>query len=98
MIGKSRQRGIPDRTESEAIAAAAFAFIAEDAGRLGQFMETTGVDFATLRARLASGEMLEAALGYLLGDESALLTFAAGAGIAPERIAPALAILQRAER
>ena len=97
MFKPKRQSAIPSAGEAEAIAAGALAFLAEEPERLLRFMEATGVEPATLSARAGSAEVLEAALNFLLADESALLTFAAGAGIAPERIAPALAVLQRAD-
>ncbi len=98
MIGKTRRGAIPTLDEAETIAAGALAFLAEDGARLVQFMQATGVDPATLRARADSPDILESVLDYLLGDESALLTFASGHNIPPERIAPALEVLQRAPR
>jgi hypothetical protein len=74
---------------AEAIAAQAFLFLAEESGRLGRFLADTGLDPATLRSSLREPTILAAVLGHLMADESALLTFAANAGIAPEDVASA---------
>ena len=93
-----RRPAIPDLAEAEAIAAGALAFIAEDGARLGAFMQATGVDPATLARDARGREMLEAVLAFLVEDDSAVMMFAVGAGIPPERVAIALAVLQRSAR
>jgi hypothetical protein len=79
---------------AEALALQGLAFLAEEPGRLQRFMAATGIDPGELRARANSPELLGAVLEHLAGDESLLLVFAAGRGIAPERIAPAIRRLQ----
>jgi hypothetical protein len=75
------------------IAARALLFLAEDPGRLGRFLAVTGLGPETLRQQARNPEMLAAALGHVMEDESTLLTFAANAGIEPELLVPALATL-----
>jgi hypothetical protein len=88
-------KGLPlDRTGAETIAAQGLAFLASDVARLSRFLALTGLDASGLRDRVDTPEMLSAVLEHLVHDESLLLIFSAEAGIAPERIGPALALLQ----
>jgi hypothetical protein len=80
---------------AESIAAQGLAFLAADPARLGRFLSLTGLSHGQVRARAGTPELLAAVLEHLEGDESLLLVFAAGASVAPETIAPALAALQR---
>jgi len=79
---------------AEAIALQGLAFLAEEPQRLQRFVAVTGLEPAELRARADTAELLSAVLEHLAGDESLLLVFAASRGIAPETIAPAIALLQ----
>jgi len=81
------------RASAEAIGAQAFLFLAEDRGRLGQFLADTGLDPGDLREGGGEPALLAAVLGHIRCDESALLAFAANAGIAPEDVAAAEALL-----
>ncbi|MEZ5856234.1 MAG: DUF3572 domain-containing protein [Hyphomicrobiaceae bacterium] len=86
----------PGRMTEEAaleVASQALLFLAEDAGRLGRFLAETGLDPDTLRHRARTPEVLGAALGHIMQDESTLLTFAANAGLKPEGLSTALAAL-----
>lgn len=74
------------RQSAEALGARALLFLAEDPQRLVRFLGETGLDPATLRERAGSPELLASVLAYLLADESALLVFAASAGIEPEEV------------
>jgi Protein of unknown function (DUF3572) len=78
---------------AEAIALQGLAFLAEEPARLQRFVTVTGLEPDELRARADTPELLSAVLEHLAGDESLLLVFAAGRGIAPEAIAPAIALL-----
>ncbi len=71
-------------------------FLAEDERRLGRFLAETGLDPATLRRSMGKPELLIPVLAYLLADESQLLVFAAGAGLPPEDIGKAHALLEGA--
>lgn len=73
--------------EAETLAIAAFAFLAEEPERLGRFLALTGLGPDDLRSGIEQPELLAAVVAYLRGDESLLLVFSAGAGIAPERLA-----------
>ncbi|MEZ5818291.1 MAG: DUF3572 domain-containing protein [Hyphomicrobiaceae bacterium] len=84
-----RRAGRMTREAAEAIAARAFLFLAEESGRLGRFLAETGLDPGSLRGRMQDPAVLGAVLGYLMSDESALLAFAANAGVEPEDIARA---------
>jgi hypothetical protein len=91
-LGKRQAPGTLEA--AEAIALQGLAFLAEEPQRLQRFVMVTGLDPAELRARADTPEFLAAVLEHLAGDESLLLVFTAGHGIAPEAIAPALALLQ----
>lgn len=77
------------RESAEEIAAHALLFLAEDSGRLGRFLAETGFDPRQLRSRMRDPATLSAVVGYLMADESALLAFAANAGLEPEDVARA---------
>ena len=81
------------REVAEEIAAKAMLFLAEDGERLGRFLGETGLDPASLRARMGEADTLLAVLGYLMTDESALLAFAANAGLDPDDLSQAEAAL-----
>ncbi len=88
------RRGGMQRDEADAIALQGLAFLAEEQVRMARFLAVTGTDPADLRARVGTQELNCAVLEHLAGDESLLLVFAASTGIAPDRIAPAIAALQ----
>jgi Protein of unknown function (DUF3572) len=79
---------------AEAVALQGLAFLAEDDARMERFLAGTGLDAGGLRARVGTAELNLAVLEHLAGDESLLLVFAATNGIAPESLAPAIAVLQ----
>jgi len=79
---------------AEAIAATALAFVAQDVGRLTQFLSATGLSPQALRRDASSHRVLAAVLEHLAGDESLLLVFASGAQVSPAEIAPARDVLQ----
>lgn len=92
MRNKQRAGGMT-REAGGQIAARAFLFLAEDSGRLGRFLAETGLDPRELRSRMRDPATLAAVLGHLMADESALLAFAANAGIKPEDVVMAEAAL-----
>ena len=59
----------------------------------GRFVAETGLDPGTLRSRMHDSDTLAAVLAHVLADESALLAFAANAGLRPEDVARAEAEL-----
>jgi Protein of unknown function (DUF3572) len=82
-----------DQDEAETIALRALGFMAEDEDRIGAFMGETGISPDDLRDSATSPAILTAVLDYLTRDESLLLMFSANADIPPERITPALMVL-----
>jgi hypothetical protein len=82
------------REEAQTLALSALAFLAGERARLVRFLDVTGLGPDELRARAADPALLAAVLDHLLTDESALLVFAASAGVAPEAVAPARDVLR----
>jgi Protein of unknown function (DUF3572) len=86
----------PAEDMAQTVALQALAFLAEDPRRWARFLALTGLAVRDLRQRIAAREVHGAVLEHLAADESLLLLFSANSAIAPERIAKALALLQRA--
>ena len=98
--GRQRLDGYGPRLDgegAETIAIAALSFLAEEPGRLGRFMDLTGLDVAEIQTQAGGSGMQAAVLDYLLGDETLLLVFAAEKRIEPEQIMPAYLILSGLE-
>lgn len=72
------------QAEAEALALRALAWVAADPDLTGAFMAAAGADPGDLRARAADPPFLGFVLDFILGDEAALLAFAAAEGIRPE--------------
>jgi hypothetical protein len=83
-----------DRETAETIAAQGLGFLASDPARLSRFFLASGLEPADVRARAETPDLLAAVLEHLAEDESALLVFASGAGIAPEAIVGAATLLR----
>lgn len=81
------------RDAAETLALQGLAFLAGDPARLTRFLSLTGIDPSAMKAWDGNGELQGAVLEHLLGDESLLLVFAAEAGLEPQTIAPAHALL-----
>jgi len=86
-----------DSLSAEAIALNALAFLAQDRARMTRFLELTGLAPNELREAAGTLELQRAVLEHLSGDESLLLVFAAGHGVAPESIARALTVLEASD-
>lgn len=82
-----------DAERASGLALQGLAFLAADAGRLSRFLALTGCGPADIRAQAKTPDFQASVLEYLLADESLLLVFATEAGVAPEMIAPAHALL-----
>lgn len=78
---------------AEALALQALAFIAGDEDRLGRFLAASGFGPAELRARVSDPTTLGFVLDFLLGDEEAVIAFAAEQQIDPAVPARARAML-----
>lgn len=85
-----------DPDGAEEIGIQALAFLAADDYRLAKFLGLTGIAPNDLVAGARTAPMLAAILEHLSGDESLLLVFAAEAGLPPERVGEALAMLDTA--
>jgi hypothetical protein len=83
-----------DREAAETIAVQALGFLAGEPERFLRFLTLTGLTIEDVRARAGSPDLLAAVLSHLTGDESLLLIFTAETHVAPETVAPALALLQ----
>ncbi len=81
------------REGAEALALQALAFIAGDEDRLGRFLAASGFGPAELRARVSDPTTLGFVLDFLLGDEEAVIAFAAEQQIDPALPARARALL-----
>lgn len=96
MAGLKRDRSPAlTRDGAEALALTCLGFLAEDPRRLGRFLSLTGIDPDTLREEAGTAGVQQAALDYLLTDESLLLMFAANSQVAPETIAVARGLLDQ---
>jgi hypothetical protein len=81
------------RDDAETIALQALAFLAEEPKRLGRFLALTGYQPAELSEAATTGAVQLAVLDHLLSDESLLLVFSSSAGIRPEAVPLARALL-----
>jgi hypothetical protein len=89
---KSSQSASVDSAQS--IAVSALAFIAADSDRLSRFLSLTGLGPDNLRIAAADPAFLGSVLDYLIADEALLVEFAADAGLKPEAVARAHAVLR----
>ncbi len=80
--------------DAEILGLRVLAFIASDPALLERFTNTTGVSVEDLRQRANSSEILLACFNELLRNEPDLLMFCANAGIEPETVRLAEAILE----
>jgi Protein of unknown function (DUF3572) len=79
--------------QAQAIALQGLTFLLSEPNRIARFMSETGFTPDFIREHTGSTDLLEAALGALLDDEAALLTFAANAGIQPDDVIRAHGVL-----
>jgi Protein of unknown function (DUF3572) len=88
---KSRQSASVDSAQS--LAVSALAFIAADSDRLSRFLSLTGLGPDNLRTAAADPAFLSSVLDYVVGEETLLVEFAGDAGLKPEAVARAHALL-----
>jgi Protein of unknown function (DUF3572) len=88
---KSKQSASVDSARS--LAVGVLAFIAADSDRLNRFLNLTGLGPDNLRTAAADPAFLGSVLDYLVADEQLLVTFASDAGLKPEAVARAHAVL-----
>ena len=84
---------VPNFDQAEALAVRALVFVTENEQRLSRFLDESGLSPGELRDRAGEPGMLAAILEHLLGNESDLLAFTAGAGIDPQVVEPMRALL-----
>jgi hypothetical protein len=89
---KSRQSASVDSAQS--LAVEALGFIAADPDRLSRFLGLTGLGPDNLRHAAADPAFLGSVLDYVIADEKLLVEFAADAGVKPEAVARAHAVLR----
>jgi hypothetical protein len=86
------------RDDAETLAIQAIGFLAEDPRRMGRFLSLTGMEPDTLITGAETAPVQVAVLDYLLGDESLLMVFSGHAGLNPEAVPAARALLEGADR
>jgi hypothetical protein len=82
-----------NRDEAETIAIQALGFLAEEPNRIGRFLSLTGMEPGTLMEGAETAAVQIALLDHLLGDESLLMVFSGHAGLNPDAVAEARALL-----
>lgn len=90
-MGRDKQR--LTRQEADVLALKALAFLAGDPPRLARFLRLTGLDTNDLRQGAGEPAILAAVMDHLLSDQTLLLVFATDAGVRPESVEEARAIL-----
>lgn len=81
------------RDDAETIALRALAFLAGEERQLQRFRALSGVDASTLMAEADTAPIQAAVLDHLLQDESLLMVFAGHAGLKPQSVGLARALL-----
>ncbi len=81
------------RKIAESLAIQALGFMASDPERLGAFLAATGVGPEAIRRAAADSSFLAGVLDYVAADEPLLLAVAEQAGLAPQEIEHAQAVL-----
>lgn len=81
------------REDAEALGLNALAFLASDGARLTRFLQLTGLTPDDLRSVAGEPSTLGAVLDHLLGDQTLLMVFTAEAGIQPETVETARALI-----
>ena len=75
-----------DAGDPAALALAALAALLADEARARRFLDLTGLDVDTLRARAGTPELLVATVGFLEAYEPDLVAVAAAIGVPPEAL------------
>jgi hypothetical protein len=95
MANRDRRRLGAKQQQASArdVAVAAFAFIAAEPGRLGRFLEMTGIGLESIREATHQTHFLAGVLDHIGDDEPLLLAFAAQNGIDPNEVIRARSVL-----
>lgn len=81
------------RDAAETLALRALAHVAADADLGPRFLDLTGIDIATLRARAGKPDVLAATLAFLDGHEPTLVATAHALDVTPATLAAAHRVL-----
>ncbi len=87
-----RPKGLT-RDDAETMAFQAIGFLADEPNRIGRFLSLTGMEPETMLTAAETAPVQVAVLDHLLSDESLLMVFSGHAGINPEAVAVARALL-----
>ncbi len=82
-----------NRDAAEDIAIRGLGFLASDSERLDRFLSFTGLGPENLRLAAQEPSFLASVLDYIASDDSLLVALAGHAGLAPELVAQAHAVL-----
>jgi hypothetical protein len=93
-----RRPGRSPSIDAEALALKALSYLADDPQRLGAFLAATGLGPESVRAAASDPGFLPAVLDHLIGNETALLEFAAAEQIDPAAVVTARNALAGAQR
>jgi hypothetical protein len=96
MNGKPNFRPRPaamDRGRAESLAVEALGYLSRSPERFVRFLDSTGMRPDTLRAAAQSPGFLSGLMDYVAQDEELLLAFAEEAGVKPEAVMQARALL-----
>jgi hypothetical protein len=94
--GRSGTRGRDveqQQATAQDLAVAAFSFLAAEPARLRGFLEMTGIPLESIREAARETHFLAGVLEHISNDEPLLLAFAAQAGLDPNEVIHARAIL-----
>lgn len=78
-----------ERKDADVLALEALAWVLAEPDLAAAWMEASGLDPVSLRARAGETEVLAAVLDFLLSSDALVTGFASAAGIAPEAVARA---------
>jgi hypothetical protein len=84
-----QKRSPHSQEKAEMLAVQALAFIAEDDGRLGNFVASTGIAMQSIRDAAREPNFLVGVLEHILADENLLIAFADNVAIDPTEVARA---------
>ena len=80
---------LPRRDAAATLALRALAHVASDADLGPRFLDLTGLDVATLRARAGEADILAAVLGFLAAHEPSLIATAHALDVPPAALVAA---------
>jgi hypothetical protein len=87
------KRDLVGRQRAEAMAVQALGYIGREPEQLGRFLALSGLGPDTIRSAAHDPQFLAGVLDYLAGDERSLSAFASHAGVTPQQVMQAHAML-----